>query len=109
MGVSVGDLKLSAQRGLLGNVFQNLRAVCINANGDLVQIYFYHKNSISEKEQALCQDVLNQTRIDFAQNRKEKSQIKFETAIVHIDFPKKMPLIGHWVFYRQEDSSQYID
>lgn len=109
MGVSVGDLKLSAQRGLLGNIFPNLRAVCVNANDHLIQIYFYHKNSISEKEKALCEDVVNQIITDFAQNRQEKSQIKFDTAIVHIDFPKKMPLIGHWVFYRQEDSSQYID
>jgi hypothetical protein len=30
-------------------------------------------------------------------------------SIIRIDYPKKMPLIGHWVFYRQEDSSQYIE
>lgn len=109
MVVSIGDLKLSAQEALLRNVFPNLRAVCVNTHNRLIQICFYHKNSITEKERALCQDVMSKIISAFSQNREDEPQIKFDATIVRIDFPKKMPLIGHWVFYRQEDSSLYID
>jgi hypothetical protein len=110
MEVSIGDLKLAALQGLMGKVFPNLRAVCVNANDHLIQIYFYYKDSISEKEEIVCQNAVNQMKADLLRlHLHEKSEIRFESAIIRIDFPKKMPLIGSWVFYRQEDSSQYVD
>ncbi len=107
MEISIGNLKLSAQRSLLKNVFPNLRAVCINEDCHLIRIYFYYENNLSEEELYLCKNTVNQLKEDF-QNQKD-FQTEFDTAIIRIDFPKKMPLIGHWIFYRKEDSSQYVD
>lgn len=38
MIVDIANLKLSAQRGLLGNVFPQLRAVCVNSVEDLTLV-----------------------------------------------------------------------
>lgn len=103
------DIKITVQRSLLGNIFPNLRSVCVETNDHLIRIYFYHEYDITEKEIALCQNVIDQMLADFSKNYRGESQIKVEKAIIRVDFPKKMLLTGYRVFYRQEDSSQYVD
>lgn len=110
MKVSLADLQLSVQRGLLGNVFSKLRAVCIESREkNLIFLCFYCEGEISEDDRECCESVVDQVVADFACVSEDKPVIEFETPIVRVDYPKKMPLIGHWVFYRKEDSSRYID
>lgn len=110
MKVSVGDLKLSVLRGLLGNVFPKLRAVCVNSKENLIFVCFYCDGEISEDDKELCESTLDDIIADFCHLVKEgKDSMEFETPIIRLDYPRKMPLIGDWVYYRHEDSSLYID
>jgi hypothetical protein len=109
MKVFIGDLKLSALKALLGNVFPNLRAVCVDSEDNLIKVYFYHKNPLADEEKGLCEKAISQIMNDFSNPSQGKSLMKFEMPIIRIDYPKKMPLVGFWVFFRQEDSSRYID
>ena len=47
--VTIGFLKLSAQRALLGNVTPNLRAVCLNYKDYVIEIIFFYDKGISVK------------------------------------------------------------
>lgn len=102
------NLRLSAQRGLLGNVFPKLRAVCVNSTENLIFICFYCDGEISEDDKELCESTLDQVIADFWIGEGE-NEIGFEAPIIPLNYPKKMPLNGHWVYYRHEDSSLYID
>lgn len=104
------DLLLSTQRGLLGNVFPKLRAVCVNSTENLVFVCFYCDGEISEEEIEHCESTLDDIIADFCNLAKEgEEEVEFETPIIRLDYPKKMPLTGDWTYYRYEDSSRYID
>lgn len=105
MIVNLRTLKLAALAGLLGNVFPRLRAVCVDSQENLVIVCFYCDGEISDDEKECCESTLDEIFASCSQ----VSTIEFETPIIQLDYPKKMPLIGHWVFYRKEDSSRYID
>lgn len=105
MKVPEDELKLSTQQGLLGNIFPTLRAVCVESKENLILISFYYDGEISDDDKECCESTLDEIFADCSYG----PGMKFETYILRLDFPKKMPLIGHWVFYRQEDSSQYVD
>ncbi len=49
MKVPEDYLQLSAQRGLFGNVFQKLRAVCVESKENLIFVCFYCDGEISVK------------------------------------------------------------
>lgn len=108
MIIDMIDLRISIQRGLLGNVFPKLRAVCANSFENLIVINFYCDGAISEDERELCESTLDQVIADFWIGEGD-NEMSFETPIIRLDFPKRMPLNGHWVYYRHEDSSLYID
>lgn len=102
MSVTISDLKLSAQRALLGNVSQNLRGVCVDVSKNIISIHFYYDGSISESDRESSEHAIDQILGDvFDPSLKEK--MEFRTPIKRIDYPQKMPLIGHWVYYRKED------
>lgn len=109
MAIEIVDLKLSVQRGLLGNVFPSLRAVCINAIQNRIIICFYVDGEITDNEKECCECVLDDVTADFFKAKADKrSQIEFETPIIRLDYPQKPPLIGYWVYYRHEDTSKYV-
>ncbi len=99
------NLRLSAQRGLLGNVFPELRAVCVESTENLIYVCFYCDGEITPEIKEHCECVLDDITSDFCHIDK----IEFETPFIRLDYPKKMPLRGDWVYYRHEDSSRYID
>jgi hypothetical protein len=110
MNIDIVDLKLSVQRGLLGHVFPKLRAVCANSIQNRIIVCFYVDGEITEHEKELCECVLDDVTADFFLARAdEKDQIEFEIPIIRLDYPKKPPLIGYWVYYRNEDTSKYIN
>ena len=80
-----------------------------DSKDNLIQTCFYYENCISEEEQAMCNRANRKIITDFSYISQNSSQIEIKMSIIRIDYPKKMPLIGHWVFYRKEDSSRYID
>lgn len=100
MVVKISNLRLSAQRSLLGNVFPKLRAVCVNSTENLVFVGFYIDGEISEDEKEFCESTLDQIIVDFIHD-----EVEFETPIIRLDYPERPPLIGHWVYYRYEDYS----
>lgn len=103
MIVDIVDLKLSAQRALLGNVFPKLRAVCVNSSENLVYVCFYIDGEISDEEKELCECTLDDIMADFFMaTAKEEDRLEFETPIVRLDYPQHPPLNGHWVYYRSE-------
>jgi hypothetical protein len=99
MAVNIINVKLSAQRGLLGNIFPELRAVCVDSKKNLIKICFYIDGEISEKKKECCESTLDQIIADFCNLQEE---IEFETPIIRLDYPQKPILIGYWVYYRQE-------
>ncbi len=110
MIIDIVNLRLSAQRGLLYNSFPELRAVCVESSENLIYVCFYCDGKISEENNELCECVLDDIMADFCNmGTKEGVEIKFETPIIRLDYPKKMPLRGCWVYYRHEDSSRYVD
>lgn len=109
MKVPIGDLKLSVQRALLSNVFRSLRAVCVESRENLIFLCFYCDGEVSEDHRECCESVLDEVIADFFFASKDKPVIEFETPVIRLDYPKKMPLIGDWVFYRKEDSSRYVE
>ncbi len=103
------DVLLSAQRSLLGNIFSKLRAVCVDSNENVIFANFYHDGEITDDERELCEHSIDQIIGDFFYISEDKSRIEFEMPIIRLDYPKKIPLRGDWVYYRYEDSSRYID
>jgi len=108
MLIDMVNLRLSAQRALLWNVFPKLRAVCVDSKENRIYVCFYCDGEISEEDKELCESVLDDIIADFFIT-KEEDRIEFETPIIRMDYPKKMLLNGIWVFYRNEDTSRYID
>jgi hypothetical protein len=98
-------LKLSAQRGLLGNVFQKLRAVCVESQENLIFVCFYCDGEISDEDRECCESTLD----DIIADCPRSPEMEFETPIVDLGYPKKMPLIGEWVYYRYENPANLID
>lgn len=109
MIVNLSTVKLSTVSGLLGNVFPNLRAVCVDSRENLIYIGFYYDGELTNEEKECCESTLDQIFADCSYISEEKVPVNFETKILRLDYPKKMPLIGDWVYYRHEDSSRYID
>ena len=103
------DLLLSVQRGLLENVFSKLRAVCAGSTENTIFTYFYHDSEITEEERELCEHAIDQIMSDFFYASENKPVIEFQMPVIRIDYPKRLPLRGDWVYYRHEDSSLYID
>lgn len=96
--MDIGELKLSAQRALLGNVTPNLRAVCVNVEENVISAVFYCDKEISEEEFELYEQVKDQIIADFC----NLQELEFSLETVRLDYPKKMPLKGFWVYYRNE-------
>ena len=106
MIVDLVRVKLSAQRGLMMNSFPNLRAVCVNSTENLLSIYFYIDGEISEEDKESCECVLDDFFSDFSYLMDKG--MEFETPFIRLDFPNRMPLIGHWVYYRKENTAEYL-
>jgi hypothetical protein len=109
MIVPMEDLKLSVQRALVTNVFPSLRAVCVESRKNLIFLCFYCDGEASDDDRECCESVFDEVSADFFYASEDKPLIEFEVPIVRLDYPKKIPLIGEWVYYRYEDSSKYID
>lgn len=103
MSLDIVNLKLSAQRGLLGNVFPNLRAVCVKSTKNLIFVCFYINGEITENEKESCESTLDNIIADFCNLTENEKEIEFETPIIRLDYPEKPPLIGQWVYYRNEE------
>jgi len=71
-------------------------------------VCFYCDGEISEEDKELCECVLDEIHSDFIHLSKGNSKFEFETPFIRLDYPHKPPLIGHWVYYRNEDTSKYI-
>jgi hypothetical protein len=109
MIIDIDDLKLSTQRALITNVFPNLRAVCVDSRDNLIYLCIYCDGEASEDDKECCESILDEVIADFFYASDDKPVIEFEMPVKRLDYPKKMPLIGEWVYYRHEDTSRYID
>ena len=109
MAIDIAQIKLSAQVGLLGNVFPMLRAVCVDYSNNCISVLFYCDGKISFEDRELCESTMDTIHSDFIlsnQNMKKLMQINCE--IFEIPYPNKINLIGHLVYYRNENSENYI-
>lgn len=102
MIIDIIRVKLSAQRGLLGNVFPELRAVCVESKESLITIYFYIDGEISEDQKECCESALDDITADFFVSNNKEKELIFDTPILRLDYPSPPPLVGHWVYYRHE-------
>lgn len=102
MSIDIMNLKLSAQRGLLGNVFPRLRAVCLDTKKNSLFICFYVDGKITKSNRDCCESVIDNIAEDFCNVSRNETGIEFATSIVRLDYPQKPPLIGHWIYYRSE-------
>lgn len=100
--MDIGDLKLSAQRALLGNVTPNLRAVCVDIEDNVISAIFFCDKEISEEDFELYEQAKDQIIADFCQPQASFDQPEFSLETVRLDYPEKMPLKGFWVYYRNE-------
>lgn len=98
MIIGTRDLKLSAQRGLLGNVFPELRAVCINSEENLIETIFYIDGEISDDQNECCESTMDDIIADFFEEG-----LEFSTPIIRLDYPERPTLVGSWAYYRQEN------
>lgn len=96
----IGNLKLSAQKALLGNVLPNLRAVCVDCEVGKIFVSFYVDGKISKENMESYNNTVDQIIADFLKDEKKNDS---ELSIVQLDYPEKMPLKGDWVYYRSED------
>lgn len=104
MSIQLPVLKLSIQRALLGNISPKLRAVCANVEENKIYINFYYDGIISEDDQELYEHACAQIMADFSFPEKGSDvETECNMQIIRLDFPQKMPLIGHWVYYRNEE------
>jgi hypothetical protein len=104
MLIDIVDLRLSAQRALLGNVFPELRSVSVDSKENLIQICFYIDGEISDDQKDLCECVVDEIIADFFLiNVDEKDRLEFESPIIRLDYPNKPVLVGsNWVYSRYE-------
>ncbi|OJU81807.1 MAG: hypothetical protein BGO10_07940 [Chlamydia sp. 32-24] len=96
--IEIYKIKLSAQRALLGHVFNNLRAVAVDFKENTIYIYFFCDKNPSENEKDLCEDVFDEVIADFV----HLDKIDFRIEVITVPYPQKMTLTGHWVYYRYE-------
>lgn len=108
MSIKNEELFLSAQRALLGNVTSGLRALSVNTYENVIEVYFFYDGEIDEEKRELAESIMDEIIADFWYDNEGK-EIEFDYKIKRLDFPKKMPLKGFWVYYRYEDSTQYPD
>lgn len=101
MDITIGFLKLSAQRALLGNVTPNLRAVCLNYRDYVIEIIFFYDKGISENESELCEHVLDQILSDVPTTI-DGVDLTFDIRKIQLDAPEEPVPIGHWVYFRYE-------
>lgn len=104
MITELSRLKLNTQSALLGKVTKNLRAVCVDLNGNDIEVIFYYDKGITPTENDLAEQAIHEIKNYYVN---KDIQIEFMSQILQLDYPNKMPLHGHWVFYRSEDSSLY--
>jgi hypothetical protein len=92
-------LKLLLMHSLLGKVRPNLRSVVssVNAMKDLVTFYFYFNGEISDKDQQLANQIVNDAMAHFHSAYTAKIEIE------RIDYPKLMPELRQAVYKRDED------
>lgn len=96
--IEIYKIKLSAQRGLLGHVFNNLRAVAVDFKENVIYLYFFCDNNPSDEEKDLCEDVFDEVIADFV----HLDKIDFHIEVIAVPYPQKMTLNGYWVYYRYE-------
>lgn len=108
MSFDIVNLKLSAQRGLIGNVFPKLRAVCVDIKENLIYVCFYIDGNILEEEKECCESTLDNIIADFPLVVEGK-ETKFETPMIRLDSPQKPPLVGYWVYFRNEEMFRNLD
>ena len=101
-------LRLSAQKALLNNIFPNLRAVFVGPTEGEVLICFYIDGEISEEDRKVCESVSKKILSDVLHFIGAEENVHFNTPIVRLDFPNKMPLNGLWVYYRRENTAEYV-
>jgi hypothetical protein len=101
--LDIPSLKLSVQRALLGNVSPNLRAVCADIKSHEIFANFYYNGEISEEDREMYNSAVDQILADFFYMEVEGKETVFHLPIIRLDYPEKMPLIGHWVYYRNEN------
>lgn len=95
-------LFLSTIYGLLGNVFPSLRAVCAEESENLIYICFYYDGEITDRDAQLCKRSIDRVIECYIHLSDGDKSIVFETPMMRMDYPQKMPLRGSWRYYRYE-------
>lgn len=109
MTLEIYKLRLSAKTGLLGNVFPKLRAVCVESSENIISVIFYCDGPISDEENELCESTMDTIHSDFILSGGDiNNPMQINYKIAEIEYPNKMPLIGYWVYYRNENSENYV-
>jgi len=90
------NVRLSAQRALLGAVPGNLRAVTLDIKGERVEVRFYFDGAIQERDAELISEVESEMMADF------EPEIHVSTTLVRLDYPQPIADQGLFVFQRCE-------
>lgn len=88
-------LLLSAQRALLGEVSECLRAVAISRRGKAIRLEFYFDGAIGFEDREGAERVASEVVADFPDG-------EIETKLRRVDAPEPLETRGHWVFRRRE-------
>jgi hypothetical protein len=101
-------LKLSTQRALWGHVFPELRAVSVSVNKNQIDVCFYHNGELTENDRECCELAITEIIADYPYYfDNEKIETEFNTPIIRLDYPDKIPQRGEWVYFRYENPSQF--
>jgi len=88
----------SIQRGLLGNVTPNLRAVYVQIENETTfHLLFYYNNPPTEDEQELASLVDTEVLADFP-----SPFFKTDFSVLTLSYPNPIPDVGFCMFYRYE-------
>lgn len=95
----LSDLKLVAQRALLGEVSPSLRAVAVDWIGNTIIVYFYNHGKITSN---LHDDFIS-IGTDIIANFNDAM---IDEKMIRLDYPEPLPLHEFWVYKRKESSSE---
>jgi hypothetical protein len=96
MNITVSSIRCCLQVALLGAITENLRAVAVELDSNLIKIYFYYDSSPSEEEKDIAETISSEVISDYP----NLIEVKIYQSILPIK--TKIPNVGIRVFHRRE-------
>jgi hypothetical protein len=106
--ISRGEMVLSVQRALLGNVTSNLRGVAVDWDDRIIRVVCYYHGPISDADKELMNCVHTEIATDFVDRKPVElvtERIDMPTKLIgpeSVIRPEKRLTHRGWVFLRKE-------